>query len=1564
LNFRFGAVYSSPRVLIRFNREKKMKILHIGDIHLGCTLDNQRRHHEFEKVFRFLTGLVEREHVEAALFAGDVFDSGTPSVDSQTLYYDFLLDLQAAGCRQIIAIAGNHDNANLLDAPQGLLRRMDIHVIGRIDPEDPAQEVIALGDPEGPDAFVCAVPFLRERDVRGEVPEGEDARKKISELNDGIIGHYRKVYELADRQRAGRAIPIIAMGHFYAAGSAFAVGAEADGAPVPYEIVGTLDALDLGKMPGGFAYGALGHIHKPQHVPGHENWRYAGSLLKMQLRKNMYAPQTILLDTQDLSRPRGIEIPDECYHKMRVIEGDMTELRRQLNELAASKEPVWVKPVYTGEEVLPNWQIDLRLEMRNTDVQIIHPEVGRKKAEKETSDAGISDRMLSEMTPEEVFLETLNADPELTSQEQKDKLLQAYRTVQNRILDPAVREEQRTPSAPRGAMRFKRLHFKNINSLYGEHRIDFEDKAYRNGIFLISGDTGAGKSSILDAVCLALYGETPRAKMPNKERDDIMSEGESEMFSELTFSLGDLEYRARFSHRRTGRSDAQKPFADSQQQLYCGGREITDKKETFRNEIAKLLGLTLEQFTQCVLLAQGSFDAFLKARPDDRSGILSNITGTEIYGRIGDGIDQEFHRIDREFAAQQKMNGEISLLPEEKRSEIRQSLNDAQQRRGEQEAELKKLTIWKQTFLDIREGEDKVKEADGLLAALQQQNAAAGPDRLRLDDARRAEECQNEFLVCSHARGEVRNAEKELAELIRNDEAMQSAALRSKEEQIAAEREMADFIREKTAGEELFKEVRRLDVLCREKDRLCRQKEKDLNAALETQSMHLRAFQEAEKIWRSLEERSEEARKYLADHAADRDLEQRMVLWEERRRNLVKSENELSGERGKAAALRKELDLKRRELPSILKEEKLAEEAETLHRQQLQNARAKIEELLDGHTAGEIRQQLSDTIRSQEFYKRAASYEEARKRLKPGEKCPLCGAVEHPFCTEGELRDLLFEQDIERLQNTISELEKLNKLLSDGNAEAAKLAKRHLEWIHRREDQEREIARQQTETERSAELLKEKAARVAAEAGKLTDELRTALQTDWTDHSALPPELQKRIGAFRSALEKAEQREKGRQDYENAVQVFKQLGPADEAAVRDLRNLYASARSESETLARQRREKFAGDPDKAAEELNVREARIREKVDAAREKATRASAAAENHRNLQEQLARKLQEQLKPAQDRAEKVFREKLRVRNFADEKDLLDKRMSSDDMAKLEEKMQELAARLTGARVTSEERRRNLADMRRKLPENAREEEVLAEFARLEEASKKTADEVQSLQLTLGKDDDNRRLFDEARRKTEQLREQLAVWGYLDKHFGAARGVRFTRIAQGYTFRNLIMLANRNRLGLLRQHFTLVNDREDPLELNVIDHYRGDVVRTSRNLSGGECFEVSLALALGLSEMSSISQKASLGNVLLDEGFGTLDDKALDSALELLMTLRSASGKLVGIISHVEKLRDRIETQIHVANSGGMGILSGAGVSSLSRTPAPEPGSGKRSGRRKRPPKKDPPASGTASE
>jgi exonuclease SbcC len=122
---------------------------------------------------------------------------------------------------------------------------------------------------------------------------------------------------------------------------------------------------------------------------------------------------------------------------------------------------------------------------------------------------------------------------------------------------------------------------------------------------------------------------------------------------------------------------------------------------------------------------------------------------------------------------------------------------------------------------------------------------------------------------------------------------------------------------------------------------------------------------------------------------------------------------------------------------------------------------------------------------------------------------------------------------------------------------------------------------------------------------------------------------------------------------------------------------------------------------------------------------------------------------------------------------------------------------------------------------------------------------------------------------------------------------------------------------------------EKNNLLELNVLDNYQAGEIRTTKNLSGGETFIVSLALALGLSRMAS--KKISVDSLFLDEGFSTLDDDALETALETLSGLHQ-TGKLIGIISHVSSLKHRINTQINIKQvSPGKSIITGPGCSQI---------------------------------
>ncbi|NCC76790.1 MAG: chromosome segregation protein SMC, partial [Clostridia bacterium] len=166
---------------------------------------------------------------------------------------------------------------------------------------------------------------------------------------------------------------------------------------------------------------------------------------------------------------------------------------------------------------------------------------------------------------------------------------------------------------------------------------------------------------------------------------------------------------------------------------------------------------------------------------------------------------------------------------------------------------------------------------------------------------------------------------------------------------------------------------------------------------------------------------------------------------------------------------------------------------------------------------------------------------------------------------------------------------------------------------------------------------------------------------------------------------------------------------------------------------------------------------------------------------------------------------------------------------------------------------------------------------------------------------------------------------WDRLQLLIGSSDGKKYRNFAQGLTFERMVAQANQ-QLMQMTDRYLLVRDTEQPLNLNVIDNYQAGETRTTRNLSGGESFLVSLALALGLSKMAS--RKIRVDSLFLDEGFGTLDDDALETALETLSGLQ-AENKLIGVISHVPALKERISTQIRIqAQAGGKSIISGPGV------------------------------------
>ena len=397
-----------------------MKILHTSDWHLGRTLYGRSRHKEFESFLDWLSGLIETQGIEALFVAGDIFDTTTPGNRTQELYYRFLQRVFRSSCRHVVVIGGNHDSPTFLDASKVLLRELDVHVIGSVtgNPED---EVLVLRDAQGrPEAVVCAVPYLRDRDIRSVEP-GESMEDKNRKLVEGVGRHYAEVSQLADERRKdiGGEIPIIATGHLFTAG-----GTTVDGDGVREIYVGSLARIGASAFPDPIDYVALGHLHVAQRVGGSEHLRYSGSPIPMGFGESGQRKLVLQVDFEGRA-PRITEIPVPCFQPLERLSGSLDELTASIAALRASGSSAWLEIEYRGDEPASAVQEVLEgavdgslLEIRRIRSSRSVRDALRQLSENET---------LEQLDPEAVFLRCLDARG--TEESFRPMLMECYREV-------------------------------------------------------------------------------------------------------------------------------------------------------------------------------------------------------------------------------------------------------------------------------------------------------------------------------------------------------------------------------------------------------------------------------------------------------------------------------------------------------------------------------------------------------------------------------------------------------------------------------------------------------------------------------------------------------------------------------------------------------------------------------------------------------------------------------------------------------------------------------------------------------------------------------------------------------------------------------------------------------------------------------------------------------------------------------------------------------------------------------------------------------------------------------
>ncbi len=322
-----------------------MKILHTSDWHIGRSLYGRKRYDEFSAFLDWLADFIKAESIDALLVAGDIFDTSTPSNRSQELYYRFLCNVSTLDCRHVVIIAGNHDSPSFLNAPKELLRALNVHVVGSIT-ENPEDEVILLKEISGvPEAIVCAIPYLRDRDIR-VVKAGESIEDKHTNLIEGVQRHYADVCRVADeKSKKHDAVPIIGMGHLFTAG-----GKTIEGDGVRELYVGSLAHVGKEIFPDCMDYVALGHLHVPQRVGKSERIRYAGSPIPMGYGEANQKKSVVMVDFK--KQALNVTLHDvPCFQVLERVSGGMDEIVQRIVDLKSQGSSAWLEIEYTGDKI-------------------------------------------------------------------------------------------------------------------------------------------------------------------------------------------------------------------------------------------------------------------------------------------------------------------------------------------------------------------------------------------------------------------------------------------------------------------------------------------------------------------------------------------------------------------------------------------------------------------------------------------------------------------------------------------------------------------------------------------------------------------------------------------------------------------------------------------------------------------------------------------------------------------------------------------------------------------------------------------------------------------------------------------------------------------------------------------------------------------------------------------------------------------------------------------------------------------------------------------------------------
>ncbi len=1058
-------------------------------------------------------------------------------------------------------------------------------------------------------------------------------------------------------------------------------------------------------------------------------------------------------------------------------------------------------------------------------------------------------------------------------------------------------------------MRILAIRGENIASLQ-KFAIDFTGEPLRSaGVFAITGPTGAGKSTIFDTLCLALFVKAPRLEgtadggleagafgvLQNSDAKNLIRRGCSTCFAEAEYvGVDGCAYRARWGYRAGKRRGAAPQQEFSLVEVASGQVLVQgDRIQEYLRRVQDTLGWTYEQFTRAVLLAQGRFAEFLRAKEPERAELLEKLTGTAIYGEISKQV-YERHKaesfklgeLQARMAGLQPLGEEQKAQLETERSHLTTEMASAALRESalRQTEAMLRQAIATASQLESLQAELADCKAHGMQCAESSARAQAEfeAEKRRFEDA---EPLIAQSLVLDErlrqAQLNVTNCQAQEAEALRREESLQKelAALDAHDAQVRAgwERDqawLAAHPREKGWSAEWATMAGHFEACASQSAQRQRLAETYRKAQNQADGLHAQYH----KIAQDLQGFADLANAADAE-ATERDYEQAVLT---RDRTLASINSEII--RRKSVILSARRDDLQAEVQQASRAAGECRAAEQVARTALDN----------------VRQSLGDHV------------EGLRSALRPGEACPVCGAFEHPYADGGStaLKALLAQQESawldarKALENAersaqqaalaLASLEgewtALGPVASAGDfpwqaATASLDEAAFAAWAREHSDACEQVVRVAKEQHVRMQEFRRLHEQQTALAARLADAqnhgaetqqnlsaceaslavpvawLNTQLGADWFGKWELDPHgyvdnCQQAASDASEALKRCEQasvllegnavrRDEMRKHWQQATDAFHKLHAETQ-----------NAQASWQALQMERMQILGG---RAGEEVRQE---FRERLNQLQKTHTATAQALQQARESWSGLSQK----------------------------------------QATLEAQAQDLRTQVAAALAPSEDT--SAAQLL---------QSVLEELQALLRQREANGDRLAGIKEQLARDAAVLKDLAESAQKLDSQKEVTGNWAQLSQLIGSADGKAFRKIAQQYTLGILLVHANA-QLSTITGRYRL-EAIENTMQFCIVDSEAFGEKRPVHTLSGGETFMVSLALALGLARMASGNLQVE--SLFIDEGFGTLDPDTLRGVLAALANLQS-QGRKVGLITHVEEMKHQIPVRIDVVPTG----------------------------------------------